>query len=260
MLQFNRTGTLTKNKLSLGDPYTVKGVESNELMLTACLAASRKIRGLDAIDKAFLKALKDYGKVKQALSKFKILQLTPFDPVSKKVTAVVEGPSGEKITCVKGAPMAVLQTVLAETAKDPLVEEEYNQVVEEFASRGFRSLGVARKREGKPWKLLGIMPLLDPPRHDTKETIHEAKKLGLKIKMLTGDAVGIAKETSRQLGLGTKIRDSEGLEIDGDDVAGFKYDFIEDADGFAEVRLYTELLETHVNSKIGLSPAQIQRG
>ena len=116
-------------------------------------------------------------------------------------------------------------------------KKEYNETVAEFARRGFRSLGVARKRAKAPWKLLRIMPCLDPPRHHTAETVKEAVVLGLKIKMLTGDAVGIAKETSRQLGLGRNIYDSERLGlIGGGDMPGSKiYDYVEAADSFAKV-------------------------
>src|SRR2546421_5298392 len=107
----DKTGTLTKNKLSLAEPYCVAGVEPEELMLTACLAASRKKKGIDAIDKAFLKALKYYPRAKSVLTKYKVLQFHPFDPISKKVSAVVESPQGERIVCVKGAPLFVLRTV-----------------------------------------------------------------------------------------------------------------------------------------------------
>ncbi|KAF3906919.1 hypothetical protein AA313_de0203644 [Arthrobotrys entomopaga] len=231
----DKTGTLTKNKLSLAEPYTVEGIEDTDLMVTACLAASRK--ALDAIDKAFLKSLKYYPRAKALLSSYKLLEFFPFDPVSKKVTAIVESPEGERITCVKGAPLFVLKLVEDEVPEHIITA--YQEKVAEFASRGFRSLGVARKRSDRPWEILGIMPCSDPPRHDTARTINEAKALGLSIKMLTGDAVGIAKETSRQLGLGTNIYDADRLGLgggNGSDMSGSEvYDFVEGADGFAEV-------------------------
>src|SRR2546423_48790 len=233
----DKTGTLTKNKLSLAEPYTVSGVEPDDLMVTACLAASRKKKGLDAIDKAFLKALKYYPRAKSVLTKYKVLQFHPFDPISKKVSAVVESPHGERIICVKGAPLFVLRTVEEDHPIPEEVDAAYKNKVAEFATRGFRSLGVARKRGEGSWEILGIMPCSDPPRHDTARTINEAKSLGLKIKMLTGDAVGIARETSRQLGLGTNVYNAERLGLGGDaDMPGSEvYDFVEAADGFAEV-------------------------
>lgn len=233
----DKTGTLTKNKLSLADPYTVEGVEPDDLMLTACLAASRKKKGIDAIDKAFLKSLKYYPRAKGVLSKYKVLEFHPFDPVSKKVQAVVESPQGERITCVKGAPLAVLSTVSADHPIPEDIDNNYRNCVAEFATRGFRSLGVARRRGEGAWEILGIMPCLDPPRHDTGRTVNEAVRLGLSVKMLTGDAVGIARETSRQLGLGTNIYNAERLGLGGGgDMPGSEvYDFVEAADGFAEV-------------------------
>lgn len=233
----DKTGTLTKNKLSLHEPYTVEGVEPDDLMLTACLAASRKKKGLDAIDKAFLKSLINYPRAKAALSKYKVLEFQPFDPVSKKVTAIVQSPEGERIICVKGAPLFVLKTVEEDHPIPPEVHEAYETTVEEFAQRGFRSLGVARKRGEGHWEILGIMPCMDPPRDDTAQTVHEARRLGLRVKMLTGDAVGIAKETCRQLGLGDKIYDADRLGLGGGgDMAGSEIaDFVENADGFAEV-------------------------
>ena len=233
----DKTGTLTKNKLSLAEPYTVEGVDPDDLMLTACLAATRKKKGIDAIDKAFLKSLRYYPRAKTVLSKYKVLEFFPFDPVSKKVMAIVESPQGETITCVKGAPLFVLSTVSKDHPIPEEVDQAYKNTVAEFATRGFRSLGVARKRGEGQWEILGIMPCSDPPRYDTGRTINEAKRLGLSIKMLTGDAVGIAKETSRQLGLGTNVYDAERLGLGGGgDMPGSEvYDFVEAADGFAEV-------------------------
>ncbi|ORY83186.1 hypothetical protein BCR37DRAFT_298279 [Protomyces lactucae-debilis] len=233
----DKTGTLTKNKLSLAEPFTVEGVSGDDLMLCGCLAASRKKKGIDAIDKAFLKSLKFYPGPKSVLAKYKLLEFFPFDPVSKKVTAIVESPEGVRMTCVKGAPLFVLRTVEEDHPVPDEIGNAYKDKVAEFASRGFRSLGVARKIEGQNWEILGIMPCSDPPRHDTGKTCNEAVRLGLRIKMLTGDAVGIAKETMRQLGMGTNVYNAERLGLGGGgDMPGSEvYDFVEAADGFAEV-------------------------
>jgi H+-transporting ATPase len=147
---------------------------------------------MDAIDKAFLKALRYYPRAKSVLSKYTVLQFHPFDPVSKKVVAIVESPQGEKITCVKGAPLFVLRTVEEDHPISEEIDQAYKNKVAEFATRGFRSLGVARKRGEGAWEILGIMPCSDPPRaypsilmsepmpnrsigHDTARTVNEAK-------------------------------------------------------------------------------------
>ncbi|PLN74668.1 plasma membrane ATPase [Aspergillus taichungensis] len=233
----DKTGTLTKNKLKLHEPFTVPGVDPEDLMLTACLAASRKTNGIDAIDKAFLRALPNYPRAKSLLSRFKLLEFQPFDPVSKKVTAIVQSPQGEQITCVKGAPHIILGDLENKTDITEAVKAAYRTQVAEFASRGFRSLGVARQHGNERWELLGIMPCFDPPRHDTAKTINEAKSLGLSIKMLTGDAIGIARETSRHLGMGTNVYNADrlGLGEEASMPGSEIYDFVEAADGFAEV-------------------------
>ncbi|KAJ5178790.1 plasma-membrane proton-efflux P-type ATPase [Penicillium capsulatum] len=212
----DKTGTLTRNKLTLGEPYLCTGCSKDDAMLTACLASSRKKKALDAIDRVFVKALKNYPLVVKIIGTYKLIEFQPFDPVSKKVTAVVESPLGEQIICVKGAPKSVLRGIQdVQTVPDEIVEQ-YQVAVNGFASRGFRALGVARKRQDQPW---------------------EATALGLIIKMLTGDAVGIARETARQLGLGSNIYNAERLGITGaGEMPGSEVnDFVEAADGFAEV-------------------------
>ncbi|KAJ5214034.1 hypothetical protein N7449_001203 [Penicillium cf. viridicatum] len=210
----DKTGTLTRNRLTLGDPYITPGMSAEELMLTACLAATRKKGGIDAIDKVFLKGLRHFPWAKSRIALYNTLEFTPFDPVSKKVTAYVQDLNGEKMICVKGAPMTILRTVETETSLCDQFFKEYEAKVTEFASRGFRALGVARKRQ-----------------------VSEAQELGLSVKMLTGDAVAIARETARRLGLGTNIYNAERLGVTGaGSMSGSEVnDFVEAADGFAEV-------------------------
>ena len=231
-----RTGTLTKNKLTLGEPQTLGKFKVDELILTGCLAASRKLTSMDAIDKAFLGSLQAYPRALRGLQRCRTIQFTPFDSVSKKVIAVIETPKGEQVTCVKGAPAAVMQMIAAENRVDESLALAYVTIVENFASRGFRSLAVARRRQDRPWSILGIVPCHDPPRNDAADTVAEAQKLGLRIKMLTGDAIDIARETSRQLGLGTDIRKPDSLNFRDDlSAKSTSLDVIEEADGFAEV-------------------------
>ena len=91
------------------------------------------------------------------------------------------------------------------------VKPAVEKAVNEFAARGFRSLGVARAEGDGQWQFLGVLPLFDPPRDDAKATIATARQMGVKVKMVTGDALAIAQETAKKLGMGTNILDASGL-------------------------------------------------
>uniref|UniRef100_A0A0K3CLV9 P-type H(+)-exporting transporter n=1 Tax=Rhodotorula toruloides TaxID=5286 RepID=A0A0K3CLV9_RHOTO len=224
----DKTGTLTANKLSLNEPYVAEGVKPEWFIAVAVLASSHNIKSLDPIDKVVVCALKDYPEAKEILKQgWKTNKFSPFDPESKRITAEVEK-DGKHYTCAKGAPNAILR--LADFPKE--VASHYRSTAASFASRGFRSLGVAIKEEGKEWELLGLLSMSDPPRHDTPSTVREAQELGIQIKMLTGDATAIAKETCKQLGLGANVYDSERL-LGGAMSGSEQVDFLEAADGFA---------------------------
>ncbi|KAK9366119.1 E1-E2 ATPase-domain-containing protein [Lipomyces kononenkoae] len=226
----DKTGTLTANRLSIREPYVVEGQDVNWMMAVAALASSHNLKSLDPIDKVTVLTLKRYPKARQILQKgWKTEKFTPFDPVSKRITSVCSC-EGVMYTCVKGAPKAVL----ALTDSSPETTELFKQKSAEFARRGFRSLGVAVQKDDEPWTLLGMLPMFDPPREDTAQTIAEAQQLGLNVKMLTGDAIAIAKETCRMLSLGTRVYNSERL-ISGGLSGVMQHDLVERADGFAEV-------------------------
>ncbi|CDM37967.1 hypothetical protein DTO013E5_8265 [Penicillium roqueforti] len=226
----DKTGTLTANKLSIQEPYVAEGVDVNWLFAVAILASSHNVRSLDPIDKVTILSANKYPKAKEILRQpWKTLSFTPFDPVSKRIVSVVTL-NGERYTCTKGAPKAVLQL----TNCDESVATLYRQQATDFARRGFRSLGVAVQKGNEPWTLLGMLPMFDPPRDDTAQTILEAQNLGIAVKMLTGDAIAIAKETCKMLALGTKVYNSERL-IGGGLSGAMASELCEKADGFAEV-------------------------
>lgn len=225
----DKTGTLTANKLSIHEPFTSEGVDVNYMMAVAALASSHNVKSLDPIDKVTISTLKDYPAAIEELGQGWIThKFTPFDPVSKRITAEVEK-DGKRYTAAKGAPNAILKLC----APDKETADQYRKVAGDFAARGFRSLGVAIN-DGQ-WKLLGLLPMFDPPRSDTAATIAEAQTLGVSVKMLTGDAVAIAKETCKMLALGTKVYDSQRLIGSGGMTGSAIHDFVEAADGFAEV-------------------------
>ncbi len=221
----DKTGTLTENKLTLGDPYCVEGESPDQVIFYAALAS--RAEDQDTIDLAVLGGLKD----PQQLSKYHVIHFRPFDPVHKRTEATVKGPDGKTFQVTKGAP----QVILALSANAARVKLQVEQAVNEFATRGFRSLGVARTDESGQWQFLGVLPLYDPPRKDSQATIETAEKMGIKVKMVTGDQIAIAKEIARQLGLGANILDASLFAKARFHETGQLSEAIEQADGFAQV-------------------------
>ncbi|KAI9689436.1 MAG: plasma membrane H+-ATPase [Bathelium mastoideum] len=233
----DKTGTLTKNKLTCQEPFCVSATDPMDIVLTAALATTRTKRA-DPIDIAVLKSLKKWPTARALVQKYKTIDFTPFDHARKRVQAVVESPEGERYTVIKGAAVAVLKVIEEDHPVPDDMEGAFNAQIKDYVSRNLKSVGVARKREGCDWELLGLLCLSDPPRHDTAQTIREAMNLGLNVKMLTGDSVGIAKEVCRQLGLGCNIFDAEllGLGTGAGPMTGHELcDFVEAANGFGDV-------------------------
>jgi H+-transporting ATPase len=221
----DKTGTLTQNKLTLGEPFTVEGVSADDVILSAALAS--RAEDQDPIDLAVLSGLKDGSQP----AEYTVTHFQPFDPVSKRTEASVKSPDGEGFRVSKGAPQVIL--TLAADAAD--VKPQVEKAVESFATRGFRSLGVARSDEKDAWQFLGVLPLYDPPREDSKTTLDTAEQMGIRVKMVTGDQVAIAKEIARQLDLGTNILDASLFGEVEHHQEGQHEEAIEDSDGFAQV-------------------------
>jgi H+-transporting ATPase len=221
----DKTGTLTLNKLTLGEPFVLKGSTAEEVILWAALASRAEDK--DTIDLAIIGGVKD-GK---ALKASQVLHFQPFDPVHKRTEATVKGPDGKQFYVAKGAPQVILKmSVNAGEVKDAV-----DKAVEEFAAKGFRSLGVTRATEENKWRMVGVLPLFDESRPDAKATIANARNMGVSVKMVTGDQMAIARETAKQLGMGTNILDASGLgDIKHHETAQMA-ESIEKADGFAQV-------------------------
>ena len=221
----DKTGTLTQNKLTLGDPFSVTHAPAEQVILAASLAS--RSDNNDTIDLAVLGGLKN----DQALKDYKVGHFQPFDPVRKRTEAAVTSPGGQAFKVTKGAP----QVILALSANGPQVKAVVDKAVDEFAARGFRSLGVALAEGDGPWQFLGVLPLFDPPRDDAKATIATAQQMGVKVKMVTGDALAIAQETAKKLGMGTNILDAGSLGDEKQQATTAVAEAIEKADGFAQV-------------------------
>ncbi len=215
----DKTGTLTENRLTLGDPVPLGDHPPAEIVRVAALASVRE--GPDVIDQAVLAAIDE-----RALAPYRVLELTPFDPVEKRAEAVVVR-GDERFRAAKGAPQAIVE--LAKSGQE--ARARVRRETEALASRGFRTLAVAEEREGR-WELLGLLPLFDPPRADSRETISTARAMGLRVVMVTGDHEAIAREVAAQVCLGTNIRAATALEMKPGRALTSR---VEHADGFARV-------------------------
>jgi H+-transporting ATPase len=219
----DKTGTLTQDKLTLGDPFCVNDIPADQVVLWAALASRAEDK--DTIDLAVIGGVKD----DKALKAYQVLHFQPFDPVHKRTEATVKGSDGKQFYVAKGAP----QVILGMAANAGEVKPAGEKAVNEFAGRGFRSLGVARADQENKWQFVGVLPMFDPPREQAKATIASAQQMGVKVKMVTGDQLAIARETAKQLGLGTNILDATVLHDK--EKKAETAESIEKADGFAQV-------------------------
>jgi H+-transporting ATPase len=223
----DKTGTLTQNKLTLGEPTLFGAKDAQALILAGALASKAEDR--DAIDLAVLDGLKDAS----VLKSYQQTKFIPFDPVHKRTEAEIKDSAGQLFKVTKGAPQIILE--MCHPPAD--VVRAVNTKVNEFAGQGYRTLGVARGDGPEGWEFLGLLPLFDPPREDSAQTIREANEHGIAVKMVTGDNTAIAKEISGKLGLGANIHTAGEFfkDTSGADLAAEVAAQVETADGFAQV-------------------------
>ena len=222
VLCLDKTGTITQNRLSATDPVPYQGFEKNDVALVARLASKEEIR--DVIDLAVI----DYAKNIPA-EEYTQESFTPFDPATKRSEAIIEH-NGKRFRAVKGAP----QVILALCKVDEQTLKNVNNTVESLSGKGYRTLAVAKSGDNAldNLTLVGLLPLADPPRPDSKETIGELKRVGVKTKMLTGDNVAIAREIATQVDIGNRIYPMSNLEkLSESDQAKI----LDEYDGLAEI-------------------------
>ncbi|XP_021755229.1 ATPase 7, plasma membrane-type-like [Chenopodium quinoa] len=236
----DKTGTLTLNKLTVDKNLIevfAKGVDKDMVVLLAARAS--RTENQDAIDGAIVSMLPDS---KQAREGIKEVHFLPFNPTDKRTALTYIDEAGKMHRVSKGAPEQILELAHNQSA----IERRVHTVIDNFANRGLRSLGVARQEvpegtqesPGGPWEFVALLPLFDPPRHDSAETIRKALDLGVSVKMITGDQLAIGKETGRRLGMGTNMYPSSTILGDNKDRSPDMppiEELIENADGFAGV-------------------------
>ncbi|KAK0480617.1 hypothetical protein IW261DRAFT_1473555 [Armillaria novae-zelandiae] len=237
----DKTGTLTTNKLTI-DKDTIRTYgpfSADDVILLAAYAS--RTENQDAIDSSVVQAIGDPAKARAGI---KLLDFKPFNPVDKRTEITYREESTGKLKRVTKGMTGIIIELCTRNKTDEL-ENKLEADVEEYATRGLRALAVAFEEvdgddfeaEGNGFELIGLLAIFDPPRDDTKQTIDDAMALGVKVKMVTGDQLAIAKETGRRLGLGDHMYPAKVLK-DGP-APGSKHasldDMIMDADGFAGV-------------------------
>ncbi|KIK02428.1 hypothetical protein K443DRAFT_521517 [Laccaria amethystina LaAM-08-1] len=237
----DKTGTLTTNKLTI-DRSTIKTYahfSADEIILLAAYAS--RTENQDAIDRCIVEALGDTARARAGI---KLLDFKPFNPVDKRTEITYREESSGKLKRVTKGMTGIVIELCTRNKTDEL-ENTLEHDVEEYASRGLRALAVAYEEldsdnfeaEGHGFELIGLLAIFDPPRDDTKQTIDDAIALGVRVKMVTGDQLAIAKETGRRLGLGDHMYPAKVLKEGPPPNSNFRDldEMIIDADGFAGV-------------------------
>jgi H+-transporting ATPase len=225
VLCLDKTGTMTQNKLSVTDSIPFSGYSKEDVIAIA--AVSSQEEGMDIIDLAVIGYAKN---TRVDLNAYKQVSYTPFNPSVKRTEAIIEA-DGKRFKAVKGAAQVVLALC---RGIDKEAIEKANRTIEEVSQKGHRTIAVARS-EGDDLdnlKLVGLLPMADPPRPDSKSMIEEARKQGIKPLMLTGDNIAIAKEIAYQVGIGSKIIRLADIERLSENE---QVKVVEESDGFAEI-------------------------
>lgn len=195
----DKTGTLTENRMQVADPVTLGEHTQTELFELAALAS--KLENNDPIELPIFHYIQE-NLPDIDLSRFKQIHFTPFDPVGKRTEAEIEN-GDEQFTVIKGAAQVLINMAALPDEKIIII----NQLVDQLASKGYRTLAVGKKMADEALEIIGLIPLYDPPRSDSRQVIADMRNYGVRVKMVTGDHMAIAKEVGLLLGLeGETIR------------------------------------------------------
>jgi len=225
ILCVDKTGTITINKMVIAKVVPFKGFNEDDVFLYGSLASQEANH--DSIDIAFINAAREKN---LRYSNFVQESFIPFDPKTRRTEAVVKK-NHEEFKMMKGS-----FTVLAEICGlDGKEKAEAETKINEFAKNGYRTLAVAKAKIKERPEIVGLAALHDPPRPDSKKLIEEIRKLGVEVKMLTGDALPIAQEIVRAVAIGGKvIKTPEWKELNESNSVK-ALELAEGSSGFAEI-------------------------
>ena len=226
VLCVDKTGTITKNQLAITGVIPLEPATEADVLFAGALASQEANQ--DPIDLAFL-AMAKLRRVFENRPRFTAISFAPFDAKNRRTEAVFEQ-NGQRFRVMKGA----VRTLAEACGLAPQAIEALEARTSATAAKGYRTLAVARGPETGAGTLVGLVSLYDPPRPDAKELIAKLRALGVSVKMLTGDALVIAREVGRGVGLSNIRRVAELRATTGvaDDKA---VELLSGADGFAEV-------------------------
>ena len=215
----DKTGTLTENRLAFAGAVAQPGFDETDVLRLGALASNEA--NADPIDLAFLRAARE----RKLDISGQVRSFAPFSAETRRTEAVVEL-DGHEVRVVKGAVRTVAELVkMSATATAELQTRGDRE-----AGRGVRVLAVARG-DAASLELVGLALLLDPPRPDSRALLDRLRALGISIKMLTGDALPVARQIGGELGLSNIVRAPELRGASPRDAS----DLAARADGFAEV-------------------------
>ncbi len=224
----DKTGTITKNELTLAEVKAFEGFTSDDVLVYASLASREEDK--DPIDTAIIEKAKSIKNVSEKLSSYQVNDFKPFDPVIKRSEVTITDKENKSFKITKGAPQVI--SALMESADKEKATVLINTQIDEFAAKGFRTLGTARTNEQGKWQYVGLIPLFDPPRDDSAATIKTAQDMGVDVKMITGDHTAIAKQIAQKVNLKNNILEASAFLDKPDKEAGA---IVEKAEGFAQV-------------------------
>jgi plasma-membrane proton-efflux P-type ATPase len=226
VLCVDKTGTITMNQLTVTGVIPLEHATEADVLFAAALASQESNQ--DPIDLAFLAAAKDRH-VFTGATAVTAVSFAPFDATTRRTEAVVEQ-NGQRLRVMKGAVRTIAEACRLPPPEIQALEARVN----ESALKGYRTLAVARGPEAGTPKLVGLVTLVDPPRPDAGQLIATLNGLGVSVKMLTGDALAIASEIARGVGL-PNIRRVTDLKAASAQAGNESVGLLTGADGFAEV-------------------------
>ncbi|MEO6601988.1 MAG: plasma-membrane proton-efflux P-type ATPase [Polyangiaceae bacterium] len=226
VLCVDKTGTLTMNQLAVTDVIPLEQATENDVLFAGALASQEANQ--DPIDLAFLAAAKERHTF-DTVPKVTPISFAPFDAKTRRTEAVVEQ-NGQRLRVMKGA----VRTIAEACGQNADAIAALEARVSTSAAKGYRSLAVARGAETGTPNLVGLVALYDPPRPDAKQLITALRDRGVSVKMLTGDALAVAIEIARTVGL-SNIKPMADLKAASARTESKSADLFAGADGFAEV-------------------------